>query len=46
MVTPWTDPHLIPTGWPGEVLDPIWKELVAKQAELVPGGRLVVAEQK
>jgi pimeloyl-ACP methyl ester carboxylesterase len=39
------DPHLIPTGWPGEVLDPIWKELVAKQTELVPGGRLVVAEQ-
>ena len=20
-----SDPHLIPTGWPGEVLDPIWK---------------------
>jgi pimeloyl-ACP methyl ester carboxylesterase len=39
------DPHLIPTGWPGEVLDPIWKALVAKQADLVPGGRLVVAEQ-
>ena len=39
------DPHLIPAGWPGEVLDPIWQELVAKQAELVPGGRLVVAEQ-
>lgn len=39
------DPHLIPAGWPGEVLDPIWKELVAKQADLIPGGRLVVAEQ-
>ena len=39
------DTHLIPAGWPGEVLDPIWKELVAKQAELIPGGRLVVAEQ-
>jgi pimeloyl-ACP methyl ester carboxylesterase len=39
------DSHLIPAGWPGEVLDPIWKALVARQAELVPGGRLVVADQ-
>jgi pimeloyl-ACP methyl ester carboxylesterase len=38
------DSYLFPTNWPVEVLDPIWKELVADQARLVPGGRLVVAE--
>lgn len=39
------DDHLIPSGWPVEALDPIWKELVARQATLIPGGRLIVAEE-
>jgi pimeloyl-ACP methyl ester carboxylesterase len=39
------DSFLIPTNWPVALLDPIWKELVAKEATLIPGGRLVVAER-
>jgi pimeloyl-ACP methyl ester carboxylesterase len=39
------DDHLIPAGWPVEALDPIWTELVARQATLIPGGHLIVAEE-
>jgi pimeloyl-ACP methyl ester carboxylesterase len=39
------DDNLFPTGWPVEPLDTIWKELVAEQATLIPGGRLVVAAE-
>jgi pimeloyl-ACP methyl ester carboxylesterase len=42
------DPYLYPSTWPVEVIDAldlIWTELVATQATLVPGGRLVVAEK-
>lgn len=34
---------LIPAGWPAAALDPIWQDLVAAQASLVPGGALVAA---
>jgi pimeloyl-ACP methyl ester carboxylesterase len=36
---------LIPDGWPAKRLDPIWQELVAAQAGLVPGGALIVAKE-
>jgi pimeloyl-ACP methyl ester carboxylesterase len=36
---------LIPAGWPAGQLDPIWRELVAAQADLVPGGALIVAKE-
>ena len=42
--TPGEGAYLIPRGWPIDVLDPIWQELVAAQAREVPGGRLIVAE--
>jgi pimeloyl-ACP methyl ester carboxylesterase len=42
--TPGMGDYLIPSGWPIDVLDPIWQELVAAQAQEVPGGRLIVAE--
>jgi pimeloyl-ACP methyl ester carboxylesterase len=42
--TPGMGDYLIPDGWPSDVLDPIWQELVADQAREVPGGRLIVAE--
>lgn len=45
--TPGETAYLYPSGWPTDVidvLDPIWQELVAAQAQEVPGGRLVVAE--
>ncbi|HEX6654938.1 MAG TPA: alpha/beta hydrolase [Candidatus Limnocylindria bacterium] len=42
--TPGQSDYLYPYGWPIDVLDPIWQELVADQAREVPGGRLIVAE--
>jgi len=42
--TPGQSAYLYPSGWPIDVLDPIWQELVANQAREVPGGRLIVAE--
>jgi pimeloyl-ACP methyl ester carboxylesterase len=42
--TPGQSDYLIPSGWPIDVLDPIWQGLVAAQAQKVPGGRLIVAE--
>ena len=35
---------VIPGEWPAGQLDPIWQELVAAQAGLVPGGALIVAK--
>ena len=35
---------LIPEDWPAAQLDPIWQELVAAQADLVPDGALIVAK--
>ena len=35
---------LIPEEWPASQLDPIWRELVAGQAGLVPDGALIMAK--
>jgi pimeloyl-ACP methyl ester carboxylesterase len=34
-----------PPGWPGEEVERLWQQLQRELAELVPGGRLVIATQ-
>jgi len=34
-----------PPGWPGEEVERLWQELQRELAQLVPGGRLVIATQ-
>src|SRR5215207_2804859 len=36
--------YLIPDGWPIDVLDPIWQEVVAAKAQERPGGPLTASE--
>jgi pimeloyl-ACP methyl ester carboxylesterase len=34
-----------PPGWPGEEVERLWRQLQRELAQLVPGGRLVIATQ-
>jgi pimeloyl-ACP methyl ester carboxylesterase len=39
------DTSLLPAGWPIEEDEQLWRALHEDLADLVPGGRLVIAEQ-
>jgi pimeloyl-ACP methyl ester carboxylesterase len=38
-------PEPSPPGWPGEEVERLWQQLQRELAQLVPGGRLVIATQ-
>jgi len=38
-------PESSPPGWPGEEVERLWQQLQRELAQLVPGGRLVVATE-
>jgi pimeloyl-ACP methyl ester carboxylesterase len=38
-------PEPAPPGWPGEEVERLWQQLQRELADLVPGGRLVIATQ-
>jgi pimeloyl-ACP methyl ester carboxylesterase len=38
-------PEPAPPGWPGEEVEQLWQQLQRELADLVPGGRLVIATQ-